>query len=212
MTDEDRIKQSMVLSLLKLAHGRMVFNRRVHVLSEVLAEQIPAGAEVLDIGCGDGTIGSLLAEKRRDISIKGVEIMTRPSCRIRCRTFDGENLPFASSAFDLCLIVDVLHHTKDVAKLLREAARVSRKYVLLKDHLSESALDFQTLKLMDWVGNRPHGVTLPHNYQSKEAWETHFRECGLAVNKWTTEVPLYPFPFSAIVGRKLHFVALLEKA
>jgi len=55
---------------------------------------------------------------------------------------------------------DVLHHTQDPAVLLREAVRVSRSFVLLKDHLDENILDDVTLRLMDWVGNRPHGVVL----------------------------------------------------
>jgi hypothetical protein len=53
--------------------------------------------------------------------------------------------------------VDVLHHTDDVTVLLREAARVGRIFVLLKDHLCENLRDNATLRFMDWMGNRPHG-------------------------------------------------------
>jgi uncharacterized protein YjbI with pentapeptide repeats len=108
------------------------------------------------------------------------------------------------------MLVDVLHHTSDVSMLLREAARVSRTNVLLKDHLSENALDHATLRFMDWVGNRPHGVTLTYNYQSRAQWNAHFAACGLKIAAFTTELNLYPAPFSAVVGRNLHFVALLK--
>jgi hypothetical protein len=107
--------------------------------------------------------------------------------------------------------VDVLHHTENPAILLREAARVSRSFVLLKDHLDESYFDNATLRLMDWVGNRPHGVVLTYNYQSREQWAKHVSNCGLAEVSWTTEVPLYPAPFSLLVGRGLHFVSLLRR-
>ena len=201
----------MGLSVLQAAHAKMVFGRRVRVLAEVLSARIPQRALVLDIGCGDGTIGSLLAERCSEISIEGVEFAPRPQCGIRCRPFDGAKLPFADGSFDVCLFVDVLHHTDDASILLREARRVTRQFVLIKDHLSENALDFKTLQFMDWVGNRPHGVRLPYNYLSRKEWEASFAKCGLSIAQWTSEVPLYPFPFSLIVGRGLHFVALLEK-
>ena len=111
----------------------------------------------------------------------------------------------------MCLFVDVLHHTTDVAQLLCEAARVSSTCVVLKDHLSESSFDHATLRAMDWIGNRPHGVTLTYNYQSRIQWQEHFAACGLRSAEFSTDLPLYPFPFSLLFGRKLHFVAQLTK-
>src|SRR5271156_502109 len=204
-------RSSLLLSAVKHGHQALVHQRRVRVLAAALAAQIPGSASVLDIGCGDGTIASLIAELRPDISIKGVEVMVRPGCRIECFPFDGSKLPFPDASFDVCMLVDVLHHTGDVSVLLREAARVSRNNVLLKDHLSENALDHATLRLMDWVGNRPHGVTLPYNYQSRAQWYAHFTVCNLAPATFSTNLPLYPAPFSAVVGRNLHFLALLQK-
>ncbi len=204
-------QKSVGFSVLQAAHARLVFSRRVRVLAELLSARIPPGSAVLDIGCGDGTIGNLLAEQGSEISIEGVEFAPRPQCGIRCRAFDGAKLPFPDWTFDVCLFVDVLHHTDDPTILLREARRVTRRFVLIKDHLSENWFDFKTLQFMDWVGNRPHGVRLPYNYQSRKEWEASFAKCGLSIAQWTSEVPLYPFPFSLLVGRGLHFVALLEK-
>jgi len=203
--------QSWPLSWIARSHRALVFGRRTRVLAEALAPLIPQGAGVLDIGCGDGTVAALLAERRPDVVIEGVEIAPRPSCRILCRPFDGETVPFPDRSFDVCLFVDVLHHTGDVTTLLREAARVARKFVILKDHLSESSFDHFTLRAMDWVGNRPHGVTLTYNYQSFEEWNKHFAACGLQAVQVTNNLPLYPLPFSLLFGRKLHFVAQLRK-
>jgi ubiquinone/menaquinone biosynthesis C-methylase UbiE len=204
-------QSSLLLSAVKHGHQAFVHQRRVRVLAETLAAQIPPAASVLDIGCGDGTIASLITQLRPDISVRGVEVMARPGCRIDCQPFDGSTLPFPDNCFDLCMLVDVLHHTTDVSVLLREAARVGRTNVLLKDHLSENALDHATLRFMDWVGNRPHGVALTYNYQSRAQWDAHFAACALEVATFSTDVRLYPPPFSAVVGRELHFVALLHK-
>ncbi len=205
-------QNSLLLSAVKQSHQIFVHQRRVRVLAEALAAQIPNAASVLDIGCGDGTIASLIAQLRPDISIQGVEVMPRPDCRIACSAFDGYTLPLADDSVDVAMLVDVLHHTTDVSILLREAARVSRVAVLLKDHLSENALDHATLRFMDWVGNRPHGVTLTYNYQSRAQWHAQFAAAGLQPATFYTNIPLYPGPFNLIVGRGLHFVAALRKA
>lgn len=204
--------ESWPLSWIARSHRALVFGRRARVLADALAPLIPAEAHsVLDVGCGDGTIASLITERRPGLAIEGVEVIPRPACRIPCRAFDGAKLPFADQSLDVCLFVDVLHHTTDVTQLLREAARVSRSCVVLKDHLSENSFDHNTLKAMDWVGNRPHGVTLTYNYQSRDQWQKHFAACGLGAARLSTDLPLYPFPFSQIFGRKLHFVAQLAK-
>jgi SAM-dependent methyltransferase len=205
-------RTSWALSLVGRCHRALVFGRRVQVLADILSGQIPQGASVVDIGCGDGTVASLILERRPDISIVGVEFAVRQSCRIPCTSFDGVHLPFADRSFDGCLFVDVLHHTDDPAILLREAARISQSFLLVKDHTCENALDNVTLRSMDWVGNRPHGVRLPYNYQSRRAWGQIFAGCGLKESAWITDVPLYRFPLSVIVGRGLHFVALVKKA
>jgi SAM-dependent methyltransferase len=208
---ENKTQNSLGLSLLKRAHGTTVFNRRVRVLAESLAAKIPPGASVLDIGCGDGTIASLIQADNPAITIQGIEFAPRPSCRISCKLFDGVKIPHESDSFDVCMFVDVLHHTHRIEPLLAEACRVSCRYILIKDHLAENWLDFKTLQFMDWVGNRPHGVVLPYNYQSMAQWDGYFSKAGLKVINRQNKTSLYPFPFSALFGRKLHFIALLEK-
>lgn len=202
---------SWPLTWIRSCHKALVSGRRTRVLAELLAARLPQRATVLDVGCGDGAIGSLIAHLRPDVSIQGVEYLVRPGCKIECRSFDGSTLPFSEASFDVCLFVDVLHHTQDPTVLLREATRVTRSFVLLKDHLDESILDNLTLRFMDWAGNRPHGVVLTYNYQNRKQWTEYFANCGLKEENWTSKVPLYPWPFSVVVGRGLHFVALLGK-
>jgi SAM-dependent methyltransferase len=208
---KEPVQGAAALRFLKAAHYNMVFSRRVRVLAESLAAHIPRDATVLDIGCGDGMISSRIAAYIPEIQIRGVEIAPRPTCRIECMPFDGIHIPLPDRSMDLCMFVDVLHHTDSIRSMLSEASRVSRRFVLLKDHLWGSQFDFFTLKFMDWVGNRPHGVVLPYNYQSRAAWDQLFNLSGLEPVSWTDRIPLYPFPFDRVFGRRLHFITLLVK-
>ncbi len=201
----------ILLSLIKILHQRLVLTRRDEVLSSKLVYFIPDRASVLDIGCGNGQIGLYLKQKNPSITIQGLEVLPRPNCLIECKKFDGLSIPLENSSADVCVLADVLHHTLYAKELLEEACRVSRKYVLIKDHLCENQLDFITLKIMDWIGNRPHGVKLVYNFLSHARWLEYFAFCRLTVVEWSQEIPLYLFPINKIVGRNLHFVALLQK-
>jgi len=199
----------MTTSVLGEVHNRFVFDRRVRVLAEALGRLVPRGARVLDVGTGDGQIAMLIGAQQQGTSVEGIDVMLRPETHIPVTLFDGARIPFEDKSVDVVSFVDVLHHTEDAAGLIREAARVARKAVLVKDHLSENTFDHLTLRFMDWIGNAPHGVVLPYNYASEAEWTQWFSDAGLAVETFETEVPLYPFPFSLAFGRKLHFVARL---
>lgn len=192
-------------------HAKIVHGRRVEVLAANLAAMLSPGTRLLDIGCGDGKLAALLRQSVPEIEVQGVDVLRRNDCAIPCRIFDGSSLPFPDGFFDCCLLVDVLHHITDPLPLLRDACRVSRKFLLVKDHFAENALDHWTLRLMDWVGNRPHGVALPYAYLSTSQWQGLYMQLGLSVERTASDLPLYPAGFSAVFGRNLHFISLLRK-
>jgi len=107
------------------------------------------------------------------------------------------------------MYIDVLHHTEDPLALLREAARVARKAILIKDHLRSGVLAYTTLRFMDWVGNSHHDVALPYNYWTKDAWNKAFFGLELTVERWIPRLQIYPAPWDWLFGRSLHFIAQL---
>lgn len=190
-------------------HEKLVFPRRVRVLANHLSALIAAGARILDVGCGDGTIDRVILEQRPDLTIEGIDILVRPHSQIPVRPFDGTTIPYPDNSFDVVMFVDVLHHTPDPRVLLREAARVGTA-VLIKDHFREGFLAGPTLRFMDWIGNAHHGVALPYNYWTRAQWTAAFAELKLHANGMTESLGLYPPPAAWFFDRDLHFVARLD--
>jgi SAM-dependent methyltransferase len=191
----------------------VVHRRRVSVLAQRLAANLPEGTtQLLDVGCGDGRLDVLLQEARPNLEIQGVEVLPRADCAIHCKSFDGLHLPFADGSFNGCMLVDVLHHTAHALPLLEDACRVSRDFVLIKDHIAQNAFDHWTLRFMDWIGNRAYGVGLCYTYLSAAQWQDLYRHANLHPEHFEDRLPLYPWPFSTIFGRKLHFIAVLHKS
>ncbi len=191
-------------------HDHLVLERRVIRLSRQLADFIPPNSSVLDVGSGDGKLAALLLQLRPDLTIEGVDVAVRLGTSIPVKRFDGQNLPFPARSFDVVLFVDVLHHTKDPLVLLREAIRVSRKSLLLKDHVLQGWFGEARLRFMDYVGNSRHGVPLPFNYWTAPQWQNAERLLGLQKIKELSDLHLYPWPADLIFGARLHFIALFN--
>ena len=197
------------MGLIESIHGRYVHKRRTLVLSHWCSRLIPVNSKVLDVGCGDGRLARLLAEKRPDISIRGIDVCQCKDAVMPIDRFDGTSIPYGQGSFDVVMFVDVLHHASQPMTLLREAVRVARQAIVIKDHLAEGSLAYLTLRVMDWVGNARHGVALPYDYWSLAKWHRVFDELGLRINSWESHLRLYPLPADLILGRSLHFITLL---
>jgi SAM-dependent methyltransferase len=162
---------------------------------------------VLDVGCGDGLLGRTIRNRRPDVALTGMDVLVRPATHIPVQEFDGLTLPVDDLAVDVILLVDVLHHADDPMRLLKEAARVARQAIVIKDHVQAGWVDRQTLRIMDWTGNAAHGVALPYNYWSAREWTLALQRIGAAIDTWNTDLGLYPWPASLLFDRTLHFVA-----
>jgi SAM-dependent methyltransferase len=191
-------------------HDGYVHDRRVRVLEKHLSVLIPDGASVLDIGCGDGRLASCIQEHRPDLRIRGIDVLIREETLIPVHPFDGQTIPAAAASVDVVLLTDVLHHTEDPMILLREAARVARRAIIIKDHTLDGLLAGPTLRFMDHVGNAHHGVVLTYNYWPRHRWQDAFLKLRWVARVWQDDLRLYPRPADWIFGRSLHFIARLE--
>jgi SAM-dependent methyltransferase len=191
-------------------HGKLLFGQRVRALADNISQMIPFGAAtLLDVGCGDGTLARSITDRRPELNVTGVEIRARPRTAIPVQEFDGQILPFADRSRDVVMLVDVLHHAEQPRLLLREAGRVAKTAVIIKDHLTGAWLSHERLQLMDWVGNIGHGVPLRYVYWSRTEWSAAFQSAGLREADRRERLGLYGFSLRWLFERRLHFVARL---
>jgi SAM-dependent methyltransferase len=197
------------MTLFGAVHARYVHPRRTDILSAHLADLLPPGATVVDVGAGDGLIDKKLQDQRPDLEITALEVLVRPVQHVRVQPFDGTHLPQDDESVDAVLLVDVLHHATDPLALLEEARRVARATIVVKDQIAEDALARETLHLMERLANRQHGISIPEQFWSRGEWESAFARIDLRVEEWRGRLGLYPFPANLVFERGLHFMARL---
>lgn len=148
-------------------------------------------------------------ELRPGLDVTGAEVRARPHTAIPVREFDGRTLPFTDRSYDVVMMVDVLHHAEEPARLIREAGRVAARAVIIKDHVTGAWFSHDRLRLMDWVGNIGHGVPLRYAYWSPDQWHDAFRQTGLREVERRERLGLYGPVFRWLFERRLHFLSRL---
>jgi methionine biosynthesis protein MetW len=99
---------------------------------QAIAQRVPVGSRVLDLGCGDGAMLAHL-QNTRGCTGYGVEIddanvlacVKRGVNVIQFNLDEGLAL-FADASFDVVLQIDTLQHLRNAEVMLRETVRVGR--------------------------------------------------------------------------------------
>jgi SAM-dependent methyltransferase len=145
-------------------------------LLEAIARLFPPRADsMLDLGAGDGLLGSAIQRFFPVEYVCGVDVVNRmhPLSTIDFSAYNGISLPFEDASFDVVLLCNVIHHVRPVdrRRLLDEISRVCRGSVIIKDHLERGMLSRASLSLADWVGNAPFGGMVRASYLEAADWE-----------------------------------------
>lgn len=126
---------------------------RQETILEFLQAHVPAGAKILDVGCGLGEILGILPAGYQlhgmDYAQHNVAVSTkRLGARAVIKQGSIYDIPFASDQFDVCLCNEVLEHIEDDARGVRDIARVLKPGGFLLTAVPYTYYWPQYLKLM----------------------------------------------------------------
>lgn len=185
--------------------------RRIKGIAKAVSRLVPnAVMNVLDVGCGDGSLARQIMDLLPGSQFEGVEVVLPSKQHVSMQRYNGISLPFEDNAFDAVLCADMLHHTDSPMAVLQEACRVAKSYVIVKDHICDSRLDRIILTVMDWLGNAGKGVPMPFRFLSSDEWDAIFDALPFEEVRRIDAIHYWSWPLRAVIDRRFHFVALLQ--
>jgi ubiquinone/menaquinone biosynthesis C-methylase UbiE len=153
---------------------------RNSAIVEEIKKYLKNKEKVLDVGCGNGKL-SYQIKVARKLRITGIDSFYKTKL-IPFKKADAERMPFKNKQFDVSIFIDVLHHSRNIKKVLKEAKRVSKR-IIIKDHYYETGFQKVRLKTVDFLFNFIVGYDIPLNFLTIREWKENFKSLGLNVIK-----------------------------
>jgi ubiquinone/menaquinone biosynthesis C-methylase UbiE len=110
-----------------------------------------------------------------------VDVVDYNRTALPLHTYDGQNLPFADRAFDVSLLVFVLHHTPEPLVVLREALRVARSGVVIVENHVAGRWRRPLTRAIDSIPHYRWGVPVCYHSNTSAEWQALFERTGARV-------------------------------
>ena len=154
-------------------------DRRAEGFISHFGDFVPRQSRVLDIGGGWGYYAEPL-RRERDCEVTVLDVVEPRFRRAPVVTYGGDRIPFPDQSFDVSLLVTVLHHVPSPEKVLAEAQRVTRRFVVVIEDI------YRTAPGRLWTILRDSFYTLefvghPRQFRKKEEWFECFRKLGFGL-------------------------------
>lgn len=158
---------------------------------------------ILDAGCGEGFTMDRLAKFGLGKKIEGVEY-SKDAIMLGKKLFpnltfkqgSAYDLPYKGNSFDLVICTEILEHLDVPPKALKEALRISKKYVLISVPNEPFFMlsNFIRGKNLFRLGDDPGHI----NHWTIFSFQKFIKKNGIKIKKM-----LFPFPWIIVLGEKL---------
>ncbi len=152
---------------------------------ELIAELVPKGSRVLDLGCGDGALLAHLRDTRQcsgygiEIADANVLACTQRGVNVIQLNLEDGLAIFEDQSFDVVLQLDTLQHLRHTERLLRETARVGRVGVISFPNFAH-----WPNRLSVVTGRMPVTKTLPYQwYDTPNIRVSTYADCEVLLRK-----------------------------
>lgn len=132
----------------------------------LLAELVPHGSRVLDVGCGDGALLEYLRD-RRDCEVRGIELSPDgvAGCVARGLSVVQADLEeglrdLCDGAYDVVVLSQTLQEVRNLPLLIREIKRVGSRAVISYPNFGH----YSARLSLGLSGRMPVSKTLPHQW------------------------------------------------
>ena len=191
----------IVLEKIAMAQGS-----RIHRIAKALISFLKTGDRVLDIGAGNGAVGSILIRKK-SISYTGIDILSfKPADPTLNLLKSDMPYPLKDNSFECVLMIFTLHHMDDINKGIDEAIRLSKKRIIIIEDVPRNIIERMLMCVIDVLGNKFVSLAIPTpcNFLYDQDWKRLFKDKKLRLICQSSVHPLW-FP------RMNHPIYVVEK-
>lgn len=145
-----------------------------------IKEFIKKDDSIIEIGAGTGDIVELLKKNgyKKVTPVDVVDLSFIPS--VKPIIYSGK-IPFGDNKFDAALLITVLHHCKNPTEVLKDAARVAKKVIIVEETYENNFQKYSTF-IWDSITNLEF-FNHPHSNKTDNEWQSVFKKLGLKIIK-----------------------------
>lgn len=161
----------------------LINNNRTENIANLVLPFIEKEERVLDLGAGDGKIAEYIKKKKGKVDINLLDVTDRHNeTNLKMHVYEGGKIPFKDDFFDSVLIIFVLHHASKPLKTLKDAARVSKRKIIIVGDIADNWLEMLLTKAWDIIVNSIIGRNWGKlEFRSDKEWKMAFKDLDLKI-------------------------------
>ena len=164
--------QTRLLDKLVKSFPALGLDKRAEFFVKIFENYLPPASRILDIGGRWGYYAAPLEQRGHHVTVLDV---VKPGYQQHpVVVYPGDTMPFPDKSFDVSLLVTMLHHVGDPEAILKEAARVTSKRLIVIEDLYHHAAGRWWTEMRDRFYNFEF-YGHPCNFKKMGEWLELFR-------------------------------------